>query len=202
MSDAAFTFLSLVFGLIFYITMATGVGIIAWVFVTVFIKAVRLLFPNFMLSEMERRRLTKAADETREHRRVALDYIIQERLRRINMARHIEREDRVPVAAFVPLVNKTIEKKAPSVEQERATFGIAKLVDGATRYLCQRSIRRSLSGQIEKRFAFAALPTSAIKLDLESATRLWRMPEFDGCFIVGMNAEARMQMRAQEEVKA
>lgn len=215
-----FTLLSLLFGAFLWSVFLLGLFIIAMGLVEAFVRIVRLWKPNFLQSYTYKQNHKASQTEHSERRMLAIDFVIQERIRRQNESRKIAQQQMfgsTPASAVLVVSKpatsaaKTIEipdevsldeimkivtepPRPIQLEDHAAEYAVVRLVDGKKRYLCEKNVRRLESGDIKNTVAFAAIRDKAKRFDRTSAQRLLTVLPSD-CFLEPYNATARIAER-------
>lgn len=214
-----FTLLSLVFGAFLWSVFLLGFFIIAMVLIEGFVRIVRLWKPDFFQSYTYKANSKNLQAERSERRMLAIDFVIQERIRRQNDARKLVQQQLLGSANKVIAV-VTSPKPTPTaieipdevsldeivgfvadprpqpiqIEDHSAEYAVARLVNGKKRYLCEKMVKRLPSGHIKNTVLFAAIRDKAKRFDRASAQRLLTVLPSD-CFIEAMNVHARVAER-------
>jgi len=211
MNSLPVQFLSLIFGAMFWTLVLCGMSSLAWLFVEGLVFIIRLFKPSFLQGYKYKEVQTSQQSESHERKRIALDFIIAERIRRQNEIRRITRRfDPLPTAA--PQINIPEEItldaiKGLAAELDRkiqheqtdpaALYALFRTIEGKKRYLCRKTVRRNEKGEIKSQTIFAPLIGEAIKLDLIAAERLRRVLGAE-TFIEPINAAARLRERRMQ----
>lgn len=209
-----YTILGIAFGIFLWSFMLLAVCSVAFILIQGTEKIIQAFFPDAMIGAHEKENRVADRNEKHERKLLAIDFIMQERIRRqVAFKRGMEERlsglgslpdirkqlpDEVSLEEISHLVKQFTRETFQVKESDTALYCIVRIVDGHKRFLCRKGVRRdSETHEIKTHAIFAALKSEAIKLDLQSATRLATV--LPDATIEPANAAARIYLKLQND---
>jgi hypothetical protein len=174
---------SYVFSAAFLLVLSALVAGAAYIIVAILFKAIRFYYPNFGLPQTEE--ILVAHKEVVSHKLIAIDFVIQERLRQDKLRREqVEKMLR-------PIVPKMAAARDPQPEERRDEWFLVKWERNCPYYLVGKAATKD-----GLRTAFSPAPRTALRFPLEVAERL--VTVIPDVMIAPANAFARSRMKIRQ----